>query len=61
MSYEFYFKHNIHAFEWKIKAMVHKNRNLGNELDRICRHPLVRKIYHVPILNNHVPILNMQY
>ena len=25
MSYNFYFKHNMHAVEWKLNAMINKN------------------------------------
>ena len=26
MSYDFYIKHKMHAFEWKINAMTNKNK-----------------------------------
>ena len=28
MSYDFYIKHNMHAVEWKLFAMIIKNENL---------------------------------
>ena len=48
MSYDFYIKHNMHAVEWKLNAIVTKSKNLINELDRSKRHPLIRKFSHVP-------------
>ena len=38
ISYDFYIKHNMHAVEWKLSAMVNKNKNLFNKLDRSKRH-----------------------
>ena len=49
MPYDFYIKHNMHPVEWKLNAMVNKNKNLIIKLDRNWRHPLVRKFNHVPI------------
>ena len=43
MSYDFYIKHNMHAVEWKINAMINKNKNLFNKFPRNWRHPLNRK------------------
>ena len=51
ISYDFYFKHNMHAVEWKLIAIINKNKSLIKELGRNWRHPLVRKFIHVPILN----------
>ena len=34
MTYDFYFKHNMFAFEWKLNAMINKNKSLINKLDR---------------------------
>ena len=39
MSYN-YTKHNMHAVEWKINAMINRNKNLINKLDRSKCHPL---------------------
>ena len=41
MSSDFYIKHNMHAIEWKLNAMVNKNRNLINKFPRNWRHPLI--------------------
>ena len=51
MSYDFYIKHNMHTVEWKLNAMVNKNKILINKLDRTKRHPLIRKFCHVPFSN----------
>ena len=37
MSYDFYIKHNMHAVEWKLNAMINKNKNLIIEFDRKWR------------------------
>ena len=44
MSYDFYMKHNICALEWKLNAMINKNKNLIHIFDRNWRHPLNRKL-----------------
>ena len=36
------------ALEWKLDAMINKNKNLINELDRSENHPLIRKFSNVP-------------
>ena len=43
MSYDFYIKNNMHAVEWKLNAMINKNKNLINSFNRNCRHPLNTK------------------
>ena len=43
MSYDFYIKHNMLAVEWKSNAMINKNKNLTNNLNRSWRHRLNRK------------------
>ena len=43
MSYDFYFKHNMHAIEWNLNAMINKNKNLINKFNETWRHPLNRK------------------
>ena len=43
MTYDFYIKHNMCALEWKLNAMINKNKNLINKLDRSKCHPLIRK------------------
>ena len=49
MSYDFYIRHNMHAIEWKVIAMINKNERLVNKLNRNLRHPLYIKFEHVPI------------
>ena len=44
MSNDFHTKHNIHAIEWKLNAMVNKNKRLLNKFPRNWRHPLNRKL-----------------
>ena len=34
MSYDFYIRHNMHAVEWKLLAVINKTKNLTNELNR---------------------------
>ena len=51
LSYDFYIKHNVHAIEWNLNAMVNKNKILFDEVYRHWRYPLVRKFNHVPTLN----------
>ena len=41
-SYDFHIKHNMHA-EWKLNAMINKNKSLIFKLNRNWRHPLNRK------------------
>ena len=43
MSYDFYFKHNMHSVEWKLNSLVNKNKSLIYKIDRNWRHPLNRK------------------
>ena len=43
MSYDFYIKHNMHAVEWKLNAMINKDIILINKLNPYWRNPLVRK------------------
>ena len=51
MSNDFYNKHNMCALVSKLNAMVNKNKNLINKLDRSKRHPLIRKFSLVPFNN----------
>ena len=44
MSYDFYIKHNMHAVEWKLIAMINKNKKLINKFDRNWRHAFNRKL-----------------
>ena len=50
-SYDFYFRHNMHAVEWKLNALISKNKILIKRINRKCRHPLIINIEHVPISN----------
>ena len=34
MSYDFYIKHNMHAVEWKIIALINKDKTLINKLNQ---------------------------
>ena len=43
MTYDFYLKHNMSAFEWKLNAMTNKDKNLINKFQRIWRHPINMK------------------
>ena len=43
MTYDFFLEHNMPAFEWKLNAMINKDKNLINKLQRIWRHPINTK------------------
>ena len=43
MSYKLYIKRNMCALEWKLNAIINKNKNLFNKFDCNWRHPLNRK------------------
>ena len=43
MTYDFYLKHNMSAFEWKLNALINKDKNLINKFPRIWRHPINTK------------------
>ena len=34
MPYDFYIKHEIHAVEWKLNAMINKNKKFINNFER---------------------------
>ena len=40
MTYDFYMKHNITAFEWKLNAKINKDKNLINKFPKNWRHPI---------------------
>ena len=42
MSHDFYIKHNMHADEGKLNALINKNKSLINNFNRNWRHPLNR-------------------
>ena len=43
MTYDFYLKSNMSAFEWKLNAMINKDRNLMNKFPKSWRHPINSK------------------
>ena len=43
MTYDFYLKHNMSAFEWKLNAMINKDKNLINKFPKNWRHPINTK------------------
>ena len=47
MSYDFFFKHKMHAVEWKLISMINKNKTLLKNLVRNWNHPLMRKHSHI--------------
>ena len=51
MSYDFYFKHNIHAVDLKLISMINKDKTLIKKLDRNWNHPLMRTFSHKPFNN----------
>ena len=40
MTYDFYLKHNMSAFEWKHNAMINKDKNLRNKFPKNWRHSI---------------------
>ena len=44
MTYDFYIKQIMSAFEWKLKAMINKDKNLINEFPQNWRHPLIENL-----------------
>ena len=40
MTYDFYLKHNMPAFEWKLNAVINKDKNLINKFPQNWRHPI---------------------
>ena len=43
MTYDFHLRHNMPAFEWKLNAMINKDKNLINKFPRNCRRPINEK------------------
>ena len=43
MTYEFYFKRNMSAFEWKFNAMINKDKTLINHFPQNWWHPINSK------------------
>ena len=40
MTYDFYLKHNMPAIEWKLNAMINKDKSLINKFPQNWRHPI---------------------
>ena len=40
MTYDLFLKHYMPAFEWKLNAMINKNKNLNNKFPQKRRHPI---------------------
>ena len=51
MSHDFYIKHNMHVVEWKLNAMINKNKSLINKFDLNRKHPLNRKFESYRVLS----------
>ena len=45
MTYDFYLKHNMSAFEWKLNAVINKDKNVINLFPQTWRHHLNGKFY----------------
>ena len=43
MTYDFYLKHNMSAFEWKLNALIDKDKNLIKKFPQNCRLPINTK------------------
>ena len=43
MTYDFYLKHNMSAFGWKLSSMINKDKNLINKFSKNWRHPINTK------------------
>ena len=43
MTYDFYLKHNMSAFEWKLNAMINKDKNLIDKFSQNWRHPINKR------------------
>ena len=43
MTYDFYLKHNMPAVEWKLNAMINKDKSLINKFPASWIHPINRK------------------
>ena len=48
MAYHFYIKRKIHAAEWKLNAMINKNKKFINKLKGKRRHTLFRNFEEAP-------------
>ena len=43
MTYDFYLKHNMSAFEWKLKSKINKDKILINKIPKNWLHPINTK------------------
>ena len=43
-SCDFYFKHRMHAVEWKLNALINKGKILKNKWNSNWKNPLIRKL-----------------
>ena len=43
MTYDFYLKHNMPAVEWKLNAMINKDKNIINKFPTKWRHTINTK------------------
>ena len=43
MTYDFYLKNNMPAFEWKLNSKINKDKNLINKFPKNWRHPINTK------------------
>ena len=43
LTYDFYIKHNMSAFEWKLNAKINRDKNLIIKIPRNWRHPINTK------------------
>ena len=43
MTYDFYLKHNMSAFEWKLNSKINRDKNLMNKVPKNWRHPINTK------------------
>ena len=51
MSYDFYFKHNIHAVERKLIMLINKDKTLLSKLNRPWRHSLIKEYNIIRVKN----------
>ena len=49
MSDDFLIRHNLHAVDWKLIALINKNERLIKKLNRTWWHHLIGKFEHVPV------------
>ena len=45
MTFDFYLKHNMSAVEWKLNAMINKDKSLINKFPQDWRHPINTRFY----------------